>query len=52
VPMIKDTKMAEIFSFVKFGQPIAIKLQDGSLLLSFWFAQEGQYKTVCMPIKL
>lgn len=52
VPMIKDTKMAEIFSFVKFGQPIAIKLADGSLLLSFWYAQEGQYKTVCMPIAL
>ena len=52
VPMLKDTKMAEIFSFVKFGQPIAIKLADGSLLLSFWYAQEGQYKTVCMPIEL
>ena len=52
VPMIKDSKMAEIFSFVKFGQPIAIKLADGSLLLSFWFAQEGQYKTVCMPVEL
>ena len=51
-PMIKDSRMAEIFSFVKFGQPIAIKLQDGSLLLSFWYAQEGQYKTVCMPIEL
>lgn len=51
-PMVKDTKMAEIFSFVKFGQPIAIKLSDGSLMLSFWYAQEGQYKTVCMPIEL
>lgn len=51
-PMIKDTKMAEIFSFVKFGQPIAIKLADGRLLLSFWYAQEGQYKTVCMPLEL
>ena len=52
VPMIKDTKMAEIFSFVKFGQPIVIRLQDGGLLLSFWYAQEGQYKTVCMNVEL
>ena len=52
VPMIKDAKMAEIFSFLKFGQPMVSKLADGSLLMSFWYAQEGQYKTVCMPIEL
>ena len=52
VPMIKDTKMAEIFSFLKFGQPMAIKLQDGSILVSFWYAQEGQYRTVCIPVEL
>ncbi len=52
VPMIKDGKMAEIFSFLKFGQPMAVKLADGRLLLSFWYAQEGQYKTVCMPVEL
>ena len=52
VPMIKDTKMAEIFSFLKFGQPMAIKLADGSILASFWYAQEGQYRTVCMPVEL
>ena len=52
VPMIKDTKMAEIFSFLKFGQPSATKLADGSLILNFWYAQEGQYKTVCMPVEL
>jgi len=52
VPMIKDTKMAEIFSFLKFGQPSAIKLNDGSLLLTFWYAQEGQYKTVAIKLVL
>lgn len=51
LPMIKDSKMAEIFSFVKFGQPSAIKLSDGILLMSFWYAQEGQYKTAAMRIK-
>ena len=51
-PMVKDGHMAEIFSFLKFGQPMAIKLADGSILASFWYAQEGQYKTVCMPVEL
>lgn len=52
LPLMKDTKMAEIFSFVKFGQPSAIKLTDGSLLVSFWYAQEGQYKTATIKVTL
>lgn len=52
VPIVKDTKMAEIFSFLKFGQPSAIKLNDGSLLLTFWYAQEGQYKIAAIRIGL
>jgi hypothetical protein len=31
---------------------MAIKLQDGSILVSFWYAQEGQYRTVCIPVEL
>lgn len=52
VPMLKDTKMAEIFSFLKFGQPGAILLQDGDIMMSHWFAQEGQYKTMATRISL
>lgn len=51
-PIQKDTKMAEIFSFLKFGQPGAILLDDGDVLMSHWYAQEGQYKTVATRIKL
>jgi hypothetical protein len=51
-PMLKDTKMAEIFSFLKFGQPGAILLRNGDVMMSHWFAQEGQYKTVASRIKL
>ena len=51
-PMLKDTKMAEIFSFLKFGQPGAILLRNGDIMMSHWFAQEGQYKTVASRIKL
>ena len=52
MPIVKDTKMAEIFSFLKFGQPGAIYLGDGEVMMSHWFAQEGQCKTVATKIKL
>ena len=52
MPMVKDTKMAEIFSFLKFGQPGAILLSDGDVLMTHWYAQEGQYKTVATRLQL
>ena len=51
-PMVKDTKMAEIFSFLKFGQPGACLLKDGDIMMTHWFAQEGQYKTAATRIRL
>ena len=48
----KDTKMAEIFSFLKFGQPGAILLSDGDIMMSHWYAEDGQYKTVSTRIRL
>ncbi len=52
VPMIKDKNMAEIFSFLKFGQPGAIKLSDGDVMMSHWFAEQGQYKVAATRIEL
>lgn len=52
VPMVKDSKMAEIFSFLKFGQPGAILLRDGDVMMSHWFAEQGQYKTLATRIQL
>jgi len=51
-PVLRDSKMAEIFSFLKFGQPGAILLDNGDVLMSHWYAQEGQYKTVATRIVL
>ncbi len=51
-PLLKDTKMAESFAFLKFGQPSAIKLKDGDLLMTHWYAQDGLYRTVATRIKL
>lgn len=45
IPMVKDTKAAEIFSFLKFGQPGLLRLSGGELLMSCWVCEEGCYKT-------
>jgi len=49
---VKNTKVAEIFSFLKFGQPSAIRLADGDILMSHWFCEDGMYKTCATRIKL
>ncbi len=51
-PVVKDEGMAEIFSFLAFGQPSAILLQDGDLLLCFWYCEQGRYKTVARRFRL
>ncbi len=51
-PIKKDERMAEIFSFLKFGQPGAILLKDGDVLMSHWYAEAGEYKTVATRIRL
>ena len=50
--IVKSDKMAEIFSCLKFGQPGAICLKDGNVLMSFWEVEEGQYSTRCALIEL
>lgn len=52
VPMVKNTKVAEIFSFLKFGQPGAIRLADGDILMSHWLCEDGMYKTCATRIQL
>ncbi len=52
LPVTRDKNMAEIFAFLKFGQPSAIKLADGDLLMCHWFAENGQYKTLATRIQL
>lgn len=50
--IVKSNKMAEIFSCLKFGQPGAICLKDGNVLMSHWEVEEGQYSTVCTLIEM
>ena len=52
MPVLRDEKMAEIFSFLKFGQPGAILLPDGDVMMSHWYAEDGRYKTVATRIQI
>ena len=52
MPIVKDTKMAEIFSFLKFGQPGAVLLSNGDVMMTHWYAEQGQYKTLATRISL
>ena len=43
---------AEIFAYLKFGMPGAIRLKNGTILMCHWAAQDGQYYTLATGIEL
>ena len=40
-PFSPDASRHEVFAYLKFGQPSALKLHDGDWMLSFWYEHEG-----------
>ena len=52
VPMTRINGFAEIFAFIKFGQPGVIRLSDGSIMMTLWVCEEGQYKTLTAKFEL
>lgn len=50
--IIKSGKMADIFAFLKFGQPGGVLLHDGTLLMTHWVCEEGAYKTVATGLSI
>lgn len=52
VPMVRNNSFAEIFAFIKFGQPGIIKLSNGDLLMTLWICEEGCYKTLVSRFSL
>ena len=48
-----DKRMMDVFAFLKFGQPSAIKLnQDGDFLMTNWIIEEGQGKIIWTRLNL
>ncbi len=52
LPIKADGNMAQIFAFLKFGQPSAIMLDSNNALMCHWICEDGIYKTVCTHIEL
>ncbi len=51
-PLRPGKGMADIFAYVRFGQPSAILLADGDLLMTHWACEEGQYRTFATRVRL
>lgn len=51
-PVFRDGHMAEVFAYLKFGQPSAIRIDENTVLMTHWFAENGQYKTQATRIAL
>lgn len=45
-PVTPDMHMADIFAYMKFGQPSGYVTDDGKLLLYHWECKDGQYRTL------
>ncbi|HNX05643.1 MAG TPA: YhcH/YjgK/YiaL family protein [Opitutales bacterium] len=41
-PLKRDRKMAEVFGYLKFGQPSVVRLRDGRFLFCLWQETEGR----------
>ncbi len=51
-PVVRDKNMAEIFAFLKFGQPSAILLDENTVLATHWYCEQGQYRPIAIKITL
>ena len=51
-PMTRINNFAEIFAFIKFGQPGVVRLADGSIMMTLWICEEGCYKTLSARFEL
>lgn len=51
-PLVKDGNMADIFAYLKFGQPSATVLKNGNILIVFWYCENGQYKIKGIEAKI
>ena len=50
-PLKRDRNAAEVFAFLKFGQPSVTRLRDGRILLCFWYQKDGQYRVAVGDLK-
>ena len=52
LPPVRDDTMAEAFAYLKFGQPGALRLSDGTLLMTHWAVEAGQGRTLATRLRI
>jgi len=52
LPIRADKTLADVFAFVKFGQPSAIRLADGDHLMVHWQIEDGQGKILWTRLRI
>ncbi len=52
VPITRNDKAIKQFAFLKFGQPSAIRLRDGSYYMVHWYKEEGQGKIIWTKFRI
>ena len=52
VPVVKNDKFADVFAYLKFGQPSAVRLSEKELLMTHWFEENGEAKIAATRIEL
>lgn len=50
--MTKTTGNLEVFSMLRFGQPSAVKLKDGTILFTMWLMENDVCRTIWQRFKL
>ncbi len=51
-PVLRDGRMADVFAYLRFGQPGAVLLRPGEALMTHWSIENGQGRTLCTRIAL
>ena len=51
-PVTRDMQMADIFAFMKFGQPSGVITCDNKFYLTHWECKNGQYRTLLNVFEL
>lgn len=49
-PLTRSADAAEIFAYLKFGQPSALRLRSGEIIMAFWAEEAGQKR--CLTMRL
>jgi hypothetical protein len=51
-PVMRNRGMPDVFAYLQFGQPGAVRLNSDEVLMTHWYIENGQGRTMCTRIAL